>query len=199
MLKAGGNTASGQSYLLYGGTTLLKTSFSLPYITSKGHNEGCSLATVSMTVQNEKWLSRAEGSRRRAWSGVHYIYCACEEGQKPSQMIFIFLAGKRVNYRLYSSEKDSRVTIVCCTDSAKPGFFNVLINGHFRTLNTISFFHFLVGIFSSFLLGPFLARWAARWIDSSDCSQVRVQLYMHGWSCKVIICWRICFIGYCCV
>lgn len=116
-----------------------------------------------------------------------------------SQMIFIFLAGKRVNYRLYSSKNDSRVTIVCCSDSAKPGIFNVLINGHFRTLNTISFFHFLVGIFSSFLLGPFLARWAARWIDSSDCSQVRVQLYMHGWSCKVIICWRIRFIGYCCV
>ena len=30
-------------------------------------------------------------------------------------------------------------------------------------------------------------------IDSSDCSQVRVQLYIHGWSCKVIICCRICF------
>ena len=39
----------------------------------------------------------------------------------------------------------------------------------------------------------FFSQMGWSWIDSSDCSQVRVQLYMHGWSCKVIICCRICF------
>ncbi len=118
----------------------------LAAITSKGLDEGFSLASASFEVHNErasKLLSKTEGSqcKERVTGDMtdlefDFINFVCVEQKLLTDhgAGFCSLDRWRVNYRFYGSEKYSGVMGFCCNDVGEiggPGFFyRSLISGH---------------------------------------------------------------------